>query len=115
MRSAEQRHERSGMETLIVSLSSITYARLRRRAAALGKPPEVLSRDILEAALRPPPLKAKDTPEILEAAGMRTSLGPGLRAMIVRDVPLGEVRASLAAKEGPTLSDIVLEQRGPKE
>ena len=56
----------------------------------------------------------KTTREILEAAGRLGSLGEDLRRTLVRDVPLEEVRAALTSAEGPSLSEIVLEQRGPK-
>jgi hypothetical protein len=103
------------VETLIISLSSGAYARLCRRAAVLGVPPERLSEEMLEAALTQdstgPP---QTTHEILAATNQIRPLSPSLRASIVRDIPLEEVRAGLSSPVGLSLIETLLEQRGPK-
>ena len=104
------------MRTLVLSLSERAYEQLKRRADQLGKPLEEVSKQIIEAAL---PVEESASPktarQILEEAGMLSSLSDTLRAMIIRrDIPLEEVIARLDAIGGPSLSEIIDEQRGPK-
>jgi plasmid stability protein len=122
------------MATVIVELPAESYEQLTQRAAAAGKTPEALSRDILEAALvasapaatataeapdTPPPATepAGEPPtarEILKAAGHLVELSPELRSLIIPGVTLEEVQEALTRAGGPSLSDIIIEQRGPK-
>jgi len=51
----------------------------------------------------------------LYAAGLLTELGPNLRGLADPTVRLENVRAALGRAGGKTRSEIVLEQRGPKE
>jgi hypothetical protein len=51
---------------------------------------------------------------ILQAAGRLGALGPGLRQRIIPGVTLKEVQESLARAGGKPLSEIILEQRGPR-
>jgi plasmid stability protein len=102
------------METLTLELSLSAYDELRKRAQQAGKAPEALSQEILEAALQGGASPPKTAREILRAAGLLTELSPELRARIIPGVTLGEVRASLSRAGGPSLSEIVDQQRGPK-
>ena len=52
--------------------------------------------------------------QVLRAAGLLTELGPNLRKLADSTVRLEDVQAALARVGGKTLSEIVLEQRGPK-
>ena len=52
--------------------------------------------------------------QVLRAAGLLTELGPNLRKLADSTVRLEDVQAALARAGGKTLSEIVLEQRGPK-
>ncbi len=52
--------------------------------------------------------------DILQTSGRVRPLGEALRRKIIPGVTLEEVRASLARTGGQPLSEIVLEQRGPK-
>ena len=52
--------------------------------------------------------------QVLRAAGLLTELGPNLRRLADSTVRLEDVQAALARAGGKTLSEIVLEQRGPK-
>ena len=104
------------MRTLVLSLSERAYEQLKRRANQLGKPLEEVSEEIIEAAL---PAEESSSPktvrQILEEAGMLSSLSDTLRAMIVRrDIPLEEVRRTVDSWGGPSLSEIIDEQRGPR-
>ena len=102
------------MGILIIELSPKAYQSLQERARRAGKPPQTLSQEILEKVLREEAQPPRTAREILEASGRLRPLGPLLRRRIIPGVTLEEVRTSLAKAEGPSLSEIVLEQRGPK-
>ena len=53
--------------------------------------------------------------DALRAAGLLTELGPNLREQADASISLEEVRAALGGAGGPALSDIILEDRGPRE
>ena len=64
------------------------------------------------------PLPATDREQArdaLRAAGLLAELGPNLRAIADPSLSLEEIRAALSRIEGQPLSDIILEQRGPRE
>ncbi len=100
------------MSKIVIDVPPETYKRLQEQARRVGKSPEALTRELLEASLRtalqPTPL------EILRAAGRVGGLDTSLRRRIIPGVTLDEVRASLNNAGGPPLSEIVLGQRGPK-
>lgn len=102
------------METLRIELSDAAYGELRRQAERAGKAPEALSREILEEALHGPRPGQLTAREILRQAGLLTELSPDLRARIIPGVTLDEVRESLTSAGGPSLSEIIQQQRGPK-
>ena len=120
------------MARVIVELPAEIYAQLQQRAAAAGKSPEALSREILETALggdaartpaapeattqatSPPTGEPPTAREILKAAGHLVELSPELRSLIIPGVTLEEVQEALTRAGGPSLSDIIIEQRGPK-
>lgn len=102
------------METLTVRLSSEAYRILRERAAKEGKSVEDLTGEMLEKAAAKGERGMTGAREILEAAGRARPLGPGLRQRIIPGISLQQVRESLAEVKGPPLSEIILEQRGPK-
>ena len=58
--------------------------------------------------------KQRTTREILEAAGHLRPLGPTLERMIISGVTLEEVQDALSQAGGPSLSEIIDEQRGSK-
>ena len=103
------------MPTMTIEMPSETYRRLQEQARRAGKAPEVLGRELLEAALR-----AQEQPrpgtvrEVLQATGRIRPLSDALRAKIIPGVTLEEVRAALSRAAGPSLSELVQEQRGPK-
>lgn len=102
------------METLTVRLSSEAYQALRERASKEGKSIEDLTGEMLEKAVVKGVNGMAGAREILEAAGRVRPLGSALRQRIIAGVSLEQVRRSLAQVEGPSLSEIILEQRGPK-
>ena len=74
---------------------------------------------ITEESIAPgEPLPATDREQVrdaLRAAGLLAELGPNLRAIADPSLSLEEIRAALSRVEGQPLSDIILEQRGPRE
>jgi hypothetical protein len=103
------------MSTIMIDLPPESYKRLVEQARRLGQAPEVLSRVLLEAALQAyEAAQPKTAREILEAAGRIRPLSVTLRRKIIPGVTLDEVRAILSQAPGPSLSDIIQEQRGGK-
>jgi hypothetical protein len=113
--------------TVTVELSPEAYECLRTRAAEAGTTPEALVQKLLQEQFEAPeaagsltgPSSAATPPttarEVLAASGRLREIGPHLRARIIPGVTLEEVRQSLSRAGGPSLSEIVLANRGPKE
>jgi hypothetical protein len=103
---------------VIVELSARHYQMLQKMAQETGKAPEALARDILEPALQQAtqaaPLDRESVRRVLRAAGRTRSLGPELRQRIIPGVTLEEVQKSLADTGVKPLSQVILEQRGPR-
>jgi predicted transcriptional regulator len=103
------------MPTIVIDLSPEMYRRLQEEARHVGKAPEAFTRELLET-----PLHAQEEPrsrtawEVLQAAGRVHPLSEALRRQIIPGVSLDELRRVLTEAAGPTLSAIILEQRGPK-
>ena len=110
------------MPTLTLELAPEVYAQLQAEAERLGKPAESIVTEWLVERLPTPvqPAPALDDERekvraALRAAGLLTELGPNLKKMADPTISLDEVIAAMSRVEGQSLSDIVLEQRGPKE
>ncbi len=54
----------------------------------------------------------RTTTEVLQAAGRTRLLSEALRQKIIPGVTRDEVRSALSEATGPSLSEIILEQRG---
>src|SRR5438105_1111239 len=102
------------MGTLAVELSAALYGRLGERAQEAGKSPEMLSRELLEEALRDGSPAQESTRDVFQAAGLLSPLSPALVSKILPDVTLDEVHAILEKAGGPSLGEIIAEQCGPK-
>lgn len=107
------------MKTLSLELPPEMYHRLEEEAKSLGKPSQAVVQEWLVERLAPPPLgtgsdrdKAR---QALRVAGLLSERSPGVQARLDRTVRLKEVEAALSRAEGKPLSEIVMEQRGPKE
>lgn len=105
------------MSQLTIDLRPDVFERLRRKAALTGKPIELLASELLAERL---PNENQDerarAREILRAAGLLTELGPELKQRAAQSTAsLEEVSAALSRAGGKPLSEIVIEQRGPKE
>lgn len=90
------------------------YQKLAEKARKLGKDPQALGCELLEAALAREAASPEAVREVLQARGRLRSLGDELRRRITPGVSLDEVRQSLKQTAGTSLSEIVLAQRGPK-
>ncbi len=103
---------------LTVELSPDLYRRLRWEASHAGKSARLMAQEWLAERLAAEPSPAFDERErvtqLLRAAGMLAELGPELRARADPTISLEEVCASLDRAGGKPLSEIILEQRGPK-
>lgn len=114
------------MTALILDLPPDLYARLRAEAKRQGKPPEGVAREWLSERLAPPsadlPKEGTDRPTdrervraALSAAGLLIEpTTEQLARAETGDVTLDEVREALDRTGGKPLSEIILEQRGPK-
>lgn len=103
------------MSTIVIDLPSETYKQLEEQARRAGKALEALTRELLEAALQTQEEARPRTPrEVLQALGRVRPLSETLRCKIIPGVTLDEVRMVLTQAAGPSLSEIILEQRGPK-
>mgnify|MGYP001141604300 CR=1 FL=1 len=106
------------MTVLNLKLPPEVYRRLHEEADRLGKPPQVVAEEWLAERLAPPATAPSSDREkahqALRAAGLLTELGPKLRRLANPTVGMEEVSAALGRAGGKTLSEIVLEQRGPK-
>jgi len=106
------------MKVLNLKLPPQVYRRLREEAARLGKPPQVVAQEWLIERLTPPPAAPSSDREsarqALRAAGLLAELGPNLRRLADPKVRLEDVRAALNRAGGKALSEVILEQRGPR-
>ncbi|MFB0534662.1 MAG: hypothetical protein ACETWR_06740 [Anaerolineae bacterium] len=103
------------MSTIVIDIPPETYERLEEQARKAGKAPETLTRELLETALQArEEARPRTAREVLQALGRVRPLSETLRSKIIPGVTLDEVRIALTHAAGPSLSEIILEQRGPK-
>jgi len=103
------------MSSITIDLPPETYKRLEAQARSIGQDPATLSRALLESALQDRETGQSGTArEVLQAAGRVRPLSPTLRDRIIPAVTLDEVRMILKQTGGPSLSEIIEDQRGPK-
>jgi hypothetical protein len=107
--------EALGMAHLTISLSPEVSERLAQRAKRLQMRPEDLSREILEAALSEEPTSNQSARDMLSLAGLLSQPSTLVIDDSDDEISLEQVRSALSIQGGPTLSDIVLEQRGSKD
>jgi hypothetical protein len=86
---------------------------MRIREQRLNKS-RLLNRELLEDALKSrETARPKTARDVLQAKGRVRPLGDTLRRRIIPGVTLDQVRKALTQAGGPSLSDIILAQRGP--
>lgn len=108
------------MTTLTIDLSPELYERLRAEAERNHQSAEEIAQQWVAERLdvaAPAPLDERErTREVLRAAGLLAELGPEGKARAARSTAtLEEVSAALSRAGGKSLSELVLEMRGPKE
>jgi hypothetical protein len=105
------------MSQLLLELPPELFERLRREADRVGKPVETLASEWLSERLRlDKPSERERARAVLREAGLLTELGPELKRRANEATSsLEEVSAALSRTGGKPLSEIVIEQRGPKE
>lgn len=105
------------MNALTLELPTNLYERLLAESKRLGQPISNLVQIWLtERLLAPPvPSEREQITQALRHAGLLTELGPDLKQQAEQcTVTLEEIRATLDRTQGKPLSEIILEQRGPK-
>lgn len=106
------------MMTLTLELAPEAYRRLYEEAHRQGKSPQLVAQEWLIERLVPlrsaPHSNREQVRLALHAAGLLVELSPNLRLRADPTLYLEDVEASLARAGGKPLSEIVLEQRGPK-
>ena len=106
------------MTTLTIEVPPDLYERLHKEAQQAGQPVEALVEEWL-ARRFPPPAPAGERErmtEVLRAAGLLAEPTPEMLAIAAQSTAtLEEVQAAFARVGGKPLSEIVIEQRGPKE
>lgn len=104
------------MSAIVIDVPPETYKRLQEHARRVGKTPEVLTRELLEAALQArEQVRPSSVREALQATGQVQPLSDTLRRKIIPGVTLEEVRLALTQAGGSSFGAIILEQRGPKQ
>ena len=109
------------MTILTLELTPDLYTRLRREADRRGQLPEKTAQEMLierlEITLAPAAKSERDrVRDALQAAGLLAELSPQEKQQAAQaKLSLDEARHILDRSEGQSLSEIVLEMRGPKE
>ena len=106
------------MPTFTLELPPEAYRRLHEEADRLGKPPQVVVQEWLMERLSVPFPGSRSEREkvrqVLRAARLLVEQPPHPHQGVDQQVCLEDVAAALARVGGKPLSDIILEQRGPK-
>jgi hypothetical protein len=105
------------MTTLTLNFSVEIYQILQQEANRLGKTPQVMVMDWVVKQLSPQPVFSEQEKirQCLKEAGLLTELSSDLRKMAEStSITREEAKAILNHVRIPALSEIVLEQRGPK-
>lgn len=107
------------METLTLNMPTDMYQQLINLAGNLGQPPQVVALEWLRERLSPPPLPGTsdrtEVRDILRATGLLSELGPELQRRADPTISLEQVIADLDQAGGPSLSEIIIEQRRERE
>lgn len=111
---------RKATTTITVDLPPDICRELQEQAQRSGKPPELVVREWLAERLAAPQALSSDRErarEALRAAGLLVEFTAEqqARAKAAVTMTLEEIQAAFARAGGKPLSEIILEQRGPKE
>jgi DNA repair photolyase len=103
--------------TVTIQIPDDVMQKLQQRANREGIEPYSLATDILRNALEPGSTPTSERAAVLQAlreAGLLVELSPELRKKIIPGVTHKEVREALARAGGQPLSEMAIQQRGPK-
>lgn len=106
------------MTQLVIELAPTLYERLQREAQRQGRAEQEIAQELLAERLADvASLTERDrATAALKAAGLLAELSPEEKRRATQaTMSLEEVQAAFARAPGEPLSEIVLEQRGPKE
>ncbi|MFP4440856.1 MAG: hypothetical protein ACLFVO_26780 [Chloroflexaceae bacterium] len=106
------------METLTLELSPALYRKLEEEAGRTGQSAETLVAQWVAERLSSlaVPSERERAIAVLQDAGLLTELGPELKRLAGESsATLEEVSAALSRPGSKPLSEIILEQRGPKD
>lgn len=103
------------MTTLTVDLPAHLYQRLQAEAARVGQPIEQLVETYIAAGLVQRQSERERAREVLRAAGLLAEPSAEMKVRAAQTtMTLAEVQAALDRVGGKPLSEIIIEQRGPK-
>lgn len=106
------------MTTLVLELPADLYERLKAEAARRATTIEAVAQERLTQppVEAPPPMSERNrATDALRAAGLLSELGPEMKRLAEEStMTLEEVSNALERAGGKPLSEIILEQRGPK-
>lgn len=109
------------MTTLILDIPADLYEQLDAEARRLQKPTQLIAQELLKEKLTRLQARTVHTEHeqlvmALKHAGLLAEPGPAMIQRAARSrATLEEAHAAFARSQGKPLSEIVLEQRGPKE
>ena len=105
------------MSQFTIDLRPDVLNRLCHEATRTGKPIETVASELLDERLPAAPRNEREhARDVLRAAGLLTELGPELKQRADQSTAaLDDVSVALSRGGGKPLSEIVIEQRGPKE
>ncbi|MSS72709.1 MAG: hypothetical protein EXS64_14645 [Candidatus Latescibacteria bacterium] len=93
------------MRAITIEIPPEVYRQLEEEARKVGKAPEDLTRELLEAALHArEEVEKEKAREVLRATGRLHPLSESLRRKIIPGVTLDEVRKTMTQAGGPSLS-----------
>ncbi|MBI3959149.1 MAG: hypothetical protein HY328_10090 [Chloroflexi bacterium] len=107
------------MNTLVITVADNTLHNLEQQAHSAGKSSAQIAAELIEDVFGSTVngKEAENTKTIrdrLYETGLFEPLGDELRSLIIPGVTLAEVREILSSVEGPSLSEILDEHRGPR-
>ena len=103
-------------DTITIELSPDLYQRLHTEAQRRGTSVDAVAETLLTEHLPPPVISERDrVTEVLRAAGLLVEPSPEMRRLASQStLTLEEARAILDRVGGQTLSEVIIEMRGPK-
>jgi AraC-like DNA-binding protein len=103
------------MTTVTLELSSDIYQQLYNKSHKQGRTVEKFIQEWISEHIASPPTLPEQARQILNTAGLETQLSPELQKLAENSTAtLEQVQAAFTRAGGQTLSEMVIEMRGPK-